>query len=159
MKSMENIQTWLDTQFERISEQLDQMTTRERVMVIFTTIFVLVVAIGSAVWFTHRAAEKQLQRLNELKDTLSWMQTNVVRIKPNDGVVQTTAEKIQLVAQQQGLSVGSQQVAQSTVVVAQHENYAVLANFLTQMAQVGLSIEKMQLVKEGAQIKLTATVR
>ena len=159
MKSMENIQTWLDTQFERISEQLDQMTTRERVMVIFTTIFVLVVAIGSAVWFTHRAAEKQLQRLNELKDTLSWMQTNVVRIKPNDGVVQTTAEKIQLVAQQQGLSVGSQQVAQSTVVVAQHENYAVLANFLTQMAQVGLSIEKMQLVKEGVQIKLTATVR
>ena len=156
---MENIQTWLDTQFERISEQLDQMTTRERVMVIFTTIFVLVVAIGSAVWFTHRAAEKQLQRLNELKDTLSWMQTNVVRIKPNDGVVQTTAEKIQLVAQQQGLSVGSQQVAQSTVVVAQHENYAVLANFLTQMAQVGLSIEKMQLVKEGVQIKLTATVR
>ena len=159
MKSMENIQTWLDTQFERISEQLDQMTTRERVMVIFTTIFVLVVAIGSAVWFTHRAAEKQLQRLNELKDTLSWMQTNVVSMKPNDGVVQTTAEKIQQVAQQQGLSVGSQQVAQSTVVVAQHENYTVLANFLTQMAQVGLSIEKMQLVKEGAQIKLTATVR
>ena len=40
-----------------------------------------------------------------------------------------------------------------------HENYSVLANFLTQLAQMGLSIEKMELNNEAGQIKLTATVQ
>jgi len=43
--------------------------------------------------------------------------------------------------------------------VASHVNYAVLANFLTQLAQMGLSIEKMELISEAGQIKLTATVQ
>ena len=44
-------------------------------------------------------------------------------------------------------------------IIAQHQNYAVLANFLTQIAQMGVSLEKMELAKEGGQIKLTATVQ
>ena len=62
-------------------------------------------------------------------------------------------------AQQQGLSVASQQVGEQLQIVAQHQNYAVLANFLTQAAQMGVSLEKLELVKDGAQIKLTATVQ
>lgn len=43
-------------------------------------------------------------------------------------------------------------------IVGQHENYAILANFLTQIAQMGVSIEKMELIKADGEIKLTATV-
>jgi general secretion pathway protein M len=94
-----------------------------------------------------------------MKDLVVWMQSNVVTMKPADDLALTTADKIQRVAQQQGLSVASQQVGEQFQIVAQHQNYAVLANFLTQIAQMGVSLEKMELVKEGAQIKLTATVQ
>ncbi|KAF1026523.1 MAG: hypothetical protein GAK29_01256 [Acinetobacter bereziniae] len=159
MKTIENFQNRLDAWSEKIADNLEKMSVRERVMVIFTTIFVIVVAVGAALWYTHKAAEKQQLRLNEMKDLVVWMQSNVVTMKPADDLALTTADKIQRVAQQQGLSVASQQVGEQFQIVAQHQNYAVLANFLTQIAQMGVSLEKMELVKEGAQIKLTATVQ
>ena len=159
MKAFDLVQNKIDAVFERISENLERMTLRERVMVIFTTIFVLVAAIGSAIFYTHKAAENQQKRLNELKDTIVWMQSNVVTIKPSDDLVMTSAEKIQNIAQQQGISITSQQMGEQIQLNAQHENYAVLANLLTQLAQSGLSIEKMQLSKAEGQIKLTATIQ
>ena len=159
MKSMENFQNRLDAWSEKASENLEKMTTRERVMVIFTSIFLIVVAIGSALWSTHKAAEKQQVRLNEMKDLVVWMQSNVVTMKPADDLALTTADKIQRVAQQQGISVASQQVGEQFQIVASHQNYAVLANFLTQIAQMGVSLEKLELMKDGGKIKLTATVQ
>jgi general secretion pathway protein M len=43
--------------------------------------------------------------------------------------------------------------------VVSHANYVVLANFLTQLTQNGLSIEKMELVSDAGQIKLSASVK
>ena len=62
-------------------------------------------------------------------------------------------------AQQQGLSVVSQQAGEQIQIVVAHENYAILANFLTQLAQMGLSLEKLELSSEAGQIKLTALVQ
>ncbi|MFI7931131.1 type II secretion system protein GspM, partial [Acinetobacter baumannii] len=67
--------------------------------------------------------------------------------------------KIQRVAQQQGLTVSSQQNGEQLQIVVTHQNYAILANFLTQLAQMGLSIQKMEMVSSEGQIKLTATVQ
>ena len=69
------------------------------------------------------------------------------------------AEKVQRVSQQQGLSVASQQMGDQIQIAVMHENYAVLANFLTQLVQMGLSVEKMEFSSEAGQIKLTATVQ
>jgi len=159
MKTMENMQSRLDNWSEKITDSLDKMTARERVMVVFTTIFIIVVMIGSALWFTHVAAEKQQKRLNHLKDIVAWMQSNVVVMKPADDLALTTADKIQRTAQQQGISVASQQEGTKFQIIAQHQNYSILANFLVQLAQMGVSIEKMELVKDGGQIKLTAIVQ
>ena len=106
----------------------------------------------------HATANKQQNRVNDLKDTLVWMQSNAVTMKPVDDLQLTAAEKVQRVAQQQGLSVASQQSGEQIQLVAIHANYAILANFLTQLAQMGLSIEKMELNSEAGQIKLTAVV-
>jgi general secretion pathway protein M len=43
--------------------------------------------------------------------------------------------------------------------IAEHQNYAVLANFLMQLSQMGLSIQKMDMISTNNQIKLTATVQ
>jgi general secretion pathway protein M len=128
-------------------------------MVIFTTVFVIVAAVGSALWYMHQAADTQQKRLNQLKDTIVWMQSNAVTMKPAGDTQLDAAEKVQRVAQQQGLSVASQQMEGKIQLAVMHENYAVLANFLTQLAQMGLSIEKMELNNEAGQIKLTATIQ
>lgn len=159
MKGIEALQNRLDQSFEKLSDYLDSLSVRERVMVIFTTVFVIVAAVGSALWYMHQAADTQQKRLNQLKDTIVWMQSNAVTMKPAGDTQLDAAEKVQRVAQQQGLSVASQQMEGKIQLAVMHENYAVLANFLTQLAQMGLSIEKMELNNEARQIKLTATIQ
>lgn len=159
MKAIEALQNRMDQSFEKMSDYLDSLSARERVLVIFTTIFVVVAAVSSALWYMHQAADTQQKRLNQLKDTIVWMQSNAVTIKPAGDIQLDAAEKVQRVAQQQGLSVASQQIDGKIQLAVMHENYAVLANFLTQLAQMGLSVEKMELNNEAGQIKLTATVQ
>jgi len=159
MKGLEALQNRMDQSFEKLSDYLDSLSVRERVMVIFTTVFVIVAAVGSALWYMHQAADTQQKRLNQLKDTIVWMQSNAVTMKPAGDTQLDAAEKVQRVAQQQGLSVASQQMEGKIQLAVMHENYAVLANFLSQLAQMGLSIEKMELNNEAGQIKLTATIQ
>ena len=159
MTTSERLQSSIDQFVERITDYLDRLSVRERYMVIFTTIFVVVVAIGSTLWFMHAAANKQQNRVNDLKDMMVWMQSNAVTMKPANDLQLTAADKVQRVAQQQGLSVASQQAGEQIQIVASHENYAILANFLTQLAQMGLSLEKIELISEASQIKLTAIVQ
>lgn len=159
MKAIETLQNRMDLQIEKLTHYLDRLSARERILVIFTTIFVLVTAVASALWAMHQAADTQQKRLNDLKDTLVWMQSNAVTMKPAGDLQLDAAEKVQRIAQQQGLSVASQQMDGKIQLMLSHENYSVLANFLTQLAQMGLSIEKMELNNEAGQIKLTATVQ
>ena len=159
MTTSEKLQSSIDQSIEKITDYLDRLSVRERYMVIFTTIFVVVVAIGSTLWFMHAAANKQQNRVNDLKDMMVWMQSNAVIMKPANDLQLTAADKVQRVAQQQGLSVASQQAGEQIQIVASHENYAILANFLTQLAQMGLSLEKIELISEAGQIKLTAIVQ
>ncbi|MGI1795917.1 type II secretion system protein GspM [Acinetobacter variabilis] len=159
MKAIETLQNRMDLQIEKLTDYLDRLSARERILVIFATIFVLVTAVASALWAMHQAADTQQKRLNDLKDTLVWMQSNAVTMKPAGDLQLDAAEKVQRIAQQQGLSVASQQMDGKIQLMLSHENYSVLANFLTQLAQMGLSIEKMELNNEAGQIKLTATVQ
>lgn len=159
MKTTEKIQNRIDKWSEGVSQYLARLSPRERIMVIFTTILVLVVTIGWSLWMMHHVAEKQQKRVNDLKDLVVWMQSNVVTMKPADDQALSNAEKVQRAAQQQGLAVTSQAVGEQLQIVAQHQNYAILANFLTQLAQMGLSVEKMELIKADQQIKLTATIQ
>ncbi|MDA3450595.1 MULTISPECIES: type II secretion system protein GspM [Acinetobacter] len=159
MKMLAQLQNRFDQWIEQVNQYLDRLTVRERIMVVFTTIFVVVAIIGASLWKMHSLAEQQQQRLNDLKDLMVWMQSNAVTMKPASELELGQAEKIQRVAQQQGLTVTSQQNGEQLQIIVTHQNYAILANFLTQLAQMGLSIEKMEMVSSESQIKLTATVQ
>lgn len=159
MKIFSGLQNKLDLWGEQIATYLDRLSLRERVMVIVATIIVVVAGVGASLWYMHKAAEYQNQRVNQLKDLVVWMQSNVVTMKPADDMALTTADKIQRAAQQQSLSVVTQQQGEKNLQIAvQHENYAVLANFLGQIAQMGVSIEQLDMEKTPDQIKLTAVV-
>jgi len=159
MKTAEKIHNSIEQSMEKITDYLERLSVRERYMVVFTTIVVVVAAVGSALWSMHTAAEKQQNRVNDLKDMMVWMQSNAVTMKPADDLQLSASDKVQRVAQQQGLSVASQQAGEQIQIVATHANYAILASFLTQLAQMGLSLEKIELISEAGQIKLTATVQ
>lgn len=159
MKMLAQLQNRFDQWIEQVNQYLDRLTVRERIIVVFTTIFVVVAIIGASLWKMHSLAEQQQQRLNDLKDLMVWMQSNAVTMKPASELELGQAEKIQRVAQQQGLTVTSQQNGEQLQIIVTHQNYAILANFLTQLAQMGLSIEKMEMVSSEGQIKLTATVQ
>ncbi|PTV47042.1 type II secretion system protein GspM [Acinetobacter pittii] len=159
MKMLAQLQNRFDQWIEQVNQYLDRLTVRERIMVVFTTIFVVVAIIGASLLKMHSLAEQQQQRLNDLKDLMVWMQSNAVTMKPASELELGQAEKIQRVAQQQGLTVTSQQNGEQLQIIVTHQNYAILANFLTQLAQMGLSIEKMEMVSSEGQIKLTATVQ
>lgn len=159
MKMITQLQNRFDQWVEQIVQYLDRLTVRERIMVVFTTIFVVVAIAGASLWKMHSLAEQQQQRLNDLKDLMVWMQSNAVTMKPANELELGQSEKIQRVAQQQGLTVTSQQNGEQLQIIVTHQNYAILANFLTQLAQMGLSIQKMEMVSSDGQIKLTATVQ
>ncbi|WP_144731714.1 type II secretion system protein GspM [Acinetobacter oleivorans] len=159
MKMITQLQNRFDQWVEQIVQYLDRLTVRERIMVVFTTIFVVVAIVGASLWKMHSLAEMQQQRLNDLKDLMVWMQSNAVTMKPANELELGQSEKIQRVAQQQGLTVTSQQNGEQLQIIVTHQNYAILANFLTQLAQMGLSIQKMEMVSSDGQIKLTATVQ
>ena len=159
MKILAQLQNRFDQWIEQVNQYLDRLTVRERIMVVFTTIFVVVAIIGASLWKMHSLAEQQQKRLNDLKDLMVWMQSNAVTMKPASELELGQAEKIQRVAQQQGLTVTSQQNGEQLQIIVTHQNYAILANFLTQLAQMALSIEKMEMVSSEGQIKLTATVQ
>ena len=159
MKALEQIQQAFDQRAEKITDYLDRLSARERIMVVLTSIFVIAAAVGSALFYMHKAAEFQQKRVNGLKDTMVWMQSNAVTMKPAGDAELSAADKVQRAAQQQGLSIASQQSGEQIQIAVMHENYAVLANFLTQLAQSGLSVEKMELNSEAGQIKLTAAVQ
>ncbi|MEN8276695.1 type II secretion system protein GspM [Acinetobacter baumannii] len=159
MKMLAQLQNRFDQWIEQIVQYLDRLTVRERIMVVFTTIFVVVVIVGYSLWKMHSLAEQQQKRLNDLKDLMVWMQSNAVTMKPANELELDKSGKIQRVAQQQGLTVSSHQNGEQLQIVVTHQNYAILANFLTQLAQMGLSIQKMEMVSSEGQIKLTATVQ
>ena len=159
MKTAEKIHNSIEQSMEKLTDYLERLSVRERYMVVFTTIFVVVAVVGSALWYMHAAAEKQQNRVNDLKDMMVWMQSNAVTMKSADDLQLSASDKVQRVAQQHGLSVASQQAGEQIQIVATHANYAILANFLTQLAQMGLSLEKIELISEAGQIKLTATVQ
>ncbi len=111
MKGIEALQNRMDQSFEKLSDYLDSLSVRERVMVIFTTVFVIVAAVGSALGICIRGRyPAKTLKIEPAKDTIVWMQSNAVTMNRLGTPRLDAAEKVQRVAQQQGLSVASQQM-------------------------------------------------
>ena len=56
MKALTSLQNSFDQKIETLNQYLQSLSVRERVMVIFTTVFLVVVIIGFALWKMHALA-------------------------------------------------------------------------------------------------------
>lgn len=151
------MQVWTQLQ-QQCSSALARLSVREQRLVLGTAIFVSLAVMGSLLWSVHQAAEREQQRADDLKDLMVWMQSNAVTMKADTERQLSTQEKIQRVAQQQGLTLSSMQQGEQIQIVAVHAEYAVLANLLTQIANIGLNLQQIQMLDEGGKLKLTAVV-
>lgn len=148
-----------DQIIEMIQAKLDQLPPRDRFAIIILTIFLTVTSIGLLLWLSHSSADKQQQRLLEMKETIHWMQSNAVKMSNQSGETTTARDKVQRVSQQLGLSVQSQESNNQLKLIVSHQNYAVLANFLTQLAQQGVTIVSLDMQKQpSGEIQLSTTV-
>lgn len=148
-----------DQIIETIQAKLYQLPPRDRFAIIILTIFLTVTAIGLLLWLSHSSADKQQQRLVEMKETIHWMQSNAVKMSNQSGETTTARDKVQRVSQQLGLSVQSQESNNQLKLIVSHQNYAVLANFLTQLAQQGVTIVSLDMQKQpSGEIQLSTTV-
>lgn len=142
-----------------LQDRLAQLPARDRFALITLGIFLLITSIGCLLWFTHQGAIKQQARVTELKDTITWMQSNAVQFSTQGTELGSANDKIQRLAQQQGLSVQLQDQNGQSQFVVSHQNYAVLANLLTQLAQQSVSIVTLDMQKQpDGLIQLKATV-
>ena len=149
-----------DQIIETIQAKLDQLPPRDRFAIIILTIFLTVTAIGLMLWFSHSSAEKQQKRLVEMKETIHWMQSNAVKMSNQSAEMTTARDKVQRVSQQLGLSVQSQESNNQLKLIVSHQNYAVLGNFLTQLAQQGVTIVSLDMQKQpSGEIQLSTTVQ
>ena len=82
MNTITRIQQGFDQKVERIIDALQRMSARERYMVIFASILVVVALVGFSLWKMHSLADQQQKRVNEFKDLMVWMQSNAVTMKP-----------------------------------------------------------------------------
>lgn len=156
---LNNVAEYFDKTIGTIQSYIDGLQVRERIALLILMIFLVITMIGSLLWFPYHAALKQQQRLTDLKELINWMQTNAVQLSTQSAETLSNSEKIQRIAQQQGLSIQSQENQGKIQLITTHQNYAVLANFLTQLTQQGLSIESLQLQKqESGEIKLNMTL-
>lgn len=144
-----NLTNSYDRTASKIQNALDRLAPRDRLALIILTVFLVITLIGCAVWFTHKAALQEQQRLIELKDNITWMQTNAVQFSTQSADGSTAIEKAQRLAQQQGLSIQVQDQQGQIQLVASHQNYAILANYITQLAQQGVSILQLDLQKQA----------
>lgn len=143
----------------KIQDRLAQLPARDRFALIALLIFLVTTGIACLLWFTHQGAMKQQERVTELKDTITWMQSNAVQFSTQGAELGSVNDKIQRLGQQQGLSVQLQEQNGQSQFVVSHQNYAVLANFLTQLAQQSVSIVALDMQKQtDGLIQLKATV-
>lgn len=148
-KFIDGLNHSFENNIAKVQDRLAQLPVRDRFALIILVVFLTITLMGSLLWFSHNGALKQQQRVTELKDTITWMQSNAVQFSTQSAVLESVNDKIQRLAQQQGLAVQLQDQQGQTQFVLSHQNYAVLANFLTQLAQQSVSIVSMDMQKQA----------
>lgn len=148
---------WAQLQAQ-LQSKLEQMQPRERWMLMVMVIFLICTAIGLSLWKVHQLANAEQQRLTDLKAQINYMQQRVVSMKPAGELELSLMEKIQRVAQQSGLTVQAVEKDGQAEISLSHANYAMVAQYMMQLSQLGVTFAQYNLSTQDQQIKLTATV-
>lgn len=155
-KPMQTLSEQFELAYLNVQQRWERLTQREQIALLIMGTFLGLVLLVALVWLPYQAAQKQQQRLTDLKATAQWMQSHVAQLSSTSDQSASLTEKVQRLAQQQGLVLQLQEDQQQIRVSTAHSQYAVLANFLTQLTAQGVSIVSLTLQKQtDGSIQLT----
>jgi general secretion pathway protein M len=120
----------------------------------FLAIFVIV---GGGYWLHHKA-EQSKENADQARQLLLWMRGQAPHLQVSDGVQKPLATLVQELAAQQGLTITQNENAGRVMVTTSNQSFAVLANWLTRLAQAGIQIDQLDIDQQaGGVLQLQAT--
>lgn len=151
-----NIRTTIDQYSERALQKWDELALREKLILGV----MLVVIIAAIVWLLHTQANKAQDEATSQRETLVWMRSQTPNIQTGNQNSQPVDAMIQNAAQQQGLSPMMNTMGDAVQVEVTHQNFAVLGNWLSRLAEQGISIKQLDIEQLGTgELKLKAVMQ
>ena len=151
-----NIRTTIDQYSERALQKWDELALREKVILGA----MLVVIVAAIVWLLHTQANKAQDEATSQRETLVWMRSQTPNIQTGNQNSQPVDAMIQSAAQQQGLSPMMNNMGDAVQVEVTHQNFAVLGNWLSRLAEQGISIKQLDIEQLGTgELKLKAVLQ
>lgn len=155
-----SISATIQQNIEQLRSKLDQLPPRDRLALIVLTIFLVVVSVGSSVWFLHKAADKAQVRATEQRELLLWMRSQAPNIQASPTDAQPLNVLIQNTAQQQGLTVSQNPMGDQVQVTVTHQSFAVLGTWLTRLAEQGVAVSQLDIEQTGTgELQLKAVMQ
>lgn len=151
-----NIRTTIDQNMERALQKWDELALREKVILAV----MLVVIIAAIVWLLHSQASKARLEATTQREKLVWMRAQTPNIQTANQNSLPVDAMIQNAAQQQGLSPMMTSSGEAVQVEVTHQNYAVLGNWLSRLAEQGISIKQLDIEQVATgELKLKAIMQ
>ncbi len=151
-----NIRTAIDQNMERALQKWDDLALREKV-ILAVMLGVVIVAI---VWLLHSQANKARLEATTQREKLVWMRAQTPNIQTGNQNSLPVDAMIQNAAQQQGLSPMMTSSGAAVQVEVTHQNYAVLGNWLSRLAEQGISINQLDIEQLATgELKLKALMQ
>lgn len=151
-----SIRVTIDQYSERALQKWDELALREKVILAA----MLVVLVAAIVWLLHTQANKAQAEATAEREKLVWMRSQTPNIQTGNQNSQPLDAMIQSVAQQQGLSPMMNSMGDAVQVEVTHQNFAVLGNWLSRLAEQGISIKQLDIEQLGTgELKLKAVMQ
>lgn len=151
-----SIRATIDQQAERALQKWDELVLREKVILAA----MLLVIIAAVVWVLHTQANKAQTAATTQREKLVLMRAQTPNIQTGNQNSLPVDAMIQNAAQQQGLSPMMTSSGEAVQVEVTHQNFAVLGNWLSRMAEQGISISQLDIEQLATgELKLKAVMQ
>lgn len=151
---MNGLQQW----WQRYESRFNQLPDRDRRALLALVAFLLIAGFGSGLWSLYQYHQKAYRQAEAERATLFWMQSQAASLQPTLATPQPMLQLVPTLASSQGLTVSTSQQGDRMLITASHSSYAVLAGFLSRLAEQGVVIENLSMQQAGGLIQLQATL-
>lgn len=154
------VNQWLDQRLQPYRQRYALLPVRDQRALVALGLFLLVFVLGGSMWWMHRTAQKAERHATEQRELLLWMQANAGRVDLRQQTRLSLTEQVQQTAAAQGLQVTQTGTDAQLDVAVSHENFAVLASWLTRLAENGAEIKQLDIQQQNdGRLQMQAQLR
>ena len=150
---------WLDDLNQRYQLAMQRLPARDRRALQALVFFLSLALLGSLLWWAYQYHQKMRNRAQQAQATLVWMQAQAPHLRTSVTAPVPMNQLVQSLGMSQGLTISFNENAGRAQISTSHISYAVLAAFLSRLAEQGIQIETLSMQQQtGGLIQLQATL-